>query len=75
MATDVLTAALGELPAGRCAVRKDDGRVHRPAQVQANLSLGEVVGDGSGVGQRPGKSVELGDQTISGTDSLIRMGD
>ncbi len=35
--------------------------VHRSAQVETNLPHRELVGDCSGVGQRPGKPVELGD--------------
>jgi len=35
--------------------------VHRTAQVKTNLPHRELVGDGSRVGQRPGKPVELGD--------------
>ena len=34
---------------------------HRSAQVETNLARDELVGDGSGVRQRPGKPVELGD--------------
>jgi hypothetical protein len=37
------------------------GVVHRPAQVQMDMSLGELVGDGSGIGQRPRKPVEFSD--------------
>ena len=35
--------------------------VHRSAQVETNLTRGELAGDSSGVWQRPGKPVELGD--------------
>src|SRR5664280_596205 len=35
--------------------------VHRSTQVETNLPDCELVGDGSGVWQRPGKPVELGD--------------
>ena len=35
--------------------------VHRSAEVETNLPHGELVGDGSGVGQRPRKPVEFGD--------------
>jgi len=37
------------------------GVVYRPAQVQTDMSLGELVGDGSGIGQRPRKPVEFSD--------------
>jgi hypothetical protein len=36
------------------------GVIDRPAQAQADLAGGELVGDRSGVGQGPGQSVELG---------------
>ena len=34
--------------------------LYRPARVQTNLSHGELVGDSSGVGQRPRKTVQNG---------------
>ena len=35
--------------------------VHRSAQVETNLTRGELIGDGSRVRQRPGRPVEFGD--------------
>src|ERR1035437_2239182 len=38
--------------------------VYRPAQVQTNLSHGELVGDSSDVGQRPRKTVRYGHHQV-----------
>jgi hypothetical protein len=51
----------GDIILGLLAQSADRVRrvLHRSAQVETNLARGELIGDGSGVRQRPGKPTSL----------------
>lgn len=48
--------------------------VYRPAEIELNLALGELVSDRAGVGQRPREAVELGhDERVAGAAGRERL--